>query len=764
MSQENQLLYHWKSCLFFVANYLLINYNSIIFKGDQKFITHHNNFHKFHQSKNLAFSFLLKEKRTNVLDFHMPMSQEIIIHGIDNYILKDKLLKKLEIKNNYDQIISKQSIDNLVNKIKASGFFTHIDISNQFLNNHQVIHITLNLNPILKSIRIHDFQKKLIPSKYIMTLFNKDIGYPINFVEVNKNIDLIQEWYHARGYKWADVNISSLNNIKGYIIINISEGVITKIEITNYNDPSYLIRSLPTSLFLETLKIQPYTVLNTKKIDKGIFKLKQKKVIAHCNYEIISNFNNQLRVYLIVGLLDDRYTYLFSKNVSITSSLLESIDFLFQSSLNHLFYNNVELDLFNTIYRAASASRYNYNFANSIYFKMFDYDNHALQLLKPIKCKIWPYINEWYLTQLIFIAGDTFGFRHYIRNVGISNSSYLIDMRFPITGPYLNLRYDQPWISIYNQILSNINMHLYKDNYIFHKNSIPILLEQLNDYAFYHKNFILSETGLSLTCKHDLNTSIYLVEYLSLKQIVSKYLLLHNSTIWHDLKSIINSSLNPYYSYFKQIWVNNIQEFFQLDMKIISTHANYFFKSCETIFEISHFIPKKINNIFYRLPITLNYGNKIRVKINAQYNFINNLINFESELLTFIGRLESLPYSEHFFSIGPDIVRGYIEKVFPFPLRFGKVKLEYHIQFAKYHSVFIFLDYAKNMKILNGLTNYQVLFSRYYLYKLNDFNFRLGYGIGLQIQTPLKQIPPLRIEYGYNIHNGNCLHLRLDKQ
>lgn len=763
MSQKNLLFFYWKYSIFLILLYFRISHNPIIFKVNQKSILHHNYFHKFYPSKHLAFNIFLKEKYTNTLNIDAAISHEIIINGIDNYILKDKLLERLDIQNINNQIISTQNIDSLITKIKLSGFFTHIDISHQILNGHQIIYITLNINPVLKSITIINLQEKLIPSEYIISLFNKQIGYPINFIEVNKNINLMQYWYHSRGYKWTDVNIHNLTYLDGNIIINISEGMINRIEVLNYHQQADFTNSLPTSLFLETLKIKPDTLLNTKKIDDGILKLKQQRVIGHCNYEIVADHDNKLNICFIVGLLDDRYTYLFTKNVSITSSLLESMDLLLQSSLNHFFYNhNGELDVFNVIYR--TIYNHNYNFFNSIYFNMFDYDNQALDLLNPKKIRLWPRINEWYLTQLIFVAGDTFGFRHYIRNVGKAHSNYVIDMRFPVTGPYLNLRYDQPWTRIYKDILSHINIRFHKDTYIFHKNYIPVLLEQLNDSMFYYKNSILSDTSLNLTCKHSCNGSTQLFEYIRIKQIVSQYLLLHNLPAWNSLKFNMHSSVNPNYSYFKQIWINNIQEFFQLDMKIIFTQLYSSFKNYEAIIESNHFIPKKVRSIFYRLPINLNYNNRMRFRINAKYKFVNKFINFESELLTFTGRLEFLPYSEHFFLIGPDIVRGYKEEVFPFPLKFGKVKLEYHIQFANYQSIFVFLDYAKNMKMINGFKHYQILLSQYYLYKFNDFNIRLGYGLGIQIQTPLKQIPPLRIEYGYNIHTGNCIHLRLHKQ
>lgn len=145
---------------------------------------------------------------------------------------------------------------------------------------------------------------------------------------------------------------------------------------------------------------------------------------------------------------------------------------------------------------------------------------------------------------------------------------------------------------------------------------------------------------------------------------------------------------------------------------------------------------------------------------------MNHILYCESELLTFIGRVESLPFSERFLVIGPDIIRGYNEEVFQFPFKFAKVKLEYHIKLASYNAIFIFLDYAQNINWQRKFHNYSdnLLFSPYSSNRFNEFQTRLGYGIGLQINTPIKQIPPLRLEYGYNIHNGKCLHLRLDKQ
>ena len=108
--------------------------------------------------------------------------------------------------------------------------------------------------------------------------------------------------------------------------------------------------------------------------------------------------------------------------------------------------------------------------------------------------------------------------------------------------------------------------------------------------------------------------------------------------------------------------------------------------------------------------------------------------------------------------LGPDKIRGYKEQVFYLPnLKFLMMNLEYHLFCIQNNSFFIFIDYVYNISYTKNSNSIGIL------YNLDQFNYRLAYGLGLQIQTPIKQIPPLRLEYGFNINHNYCFHLRINK-
>mgnify|MGYP003527023242 FL=1 len=79
---------------------------------------------------------------------------------------------------------------------------------------------------------------------------------------------------------------------------------------------------------------------------------------------------------------------------------------------------------------------------------MASHDNRPYKLLHGKQIYSVPEIYEWYLTPLVFIAGNNFGFRHYIGNINFNNKRYIVDLQFPETGLYFNLRYENLFINL----------------------------------------------------------------------------------------------------------------------------------------------------------------------------------------------------------------------------------------------------------------------------------------------------------------------------
>jgi len=291
-------------------------------------------------------------------------------------------------------------------------------------------------------------------------------------------------------------------------------------------------------------------------------------------------------------------------------------------------------------------------------------------------------------------------------------------------------------------------------------------LDQLSNSILYHKNFLVIKNGLSFKLHKDISSKISTIEKVSLKSITSKYIYLHNNVRWNQIAFFSDiPSLTKIYSHFRQLWIYSVEELTQFQFNIKYSDFINYFNSKHFCLKSVHFIPTT-NSIFSAYECRkLNYSNKIMLNFKQSFNINSgHIFTQKVKIMILMGSKYHLPFSEEFLLIGPDFIRGYGEGTFPFPMKFGKINLEYHVPVKDKNTLFLFIDYAQNITIFNLLNKYKILLSQFSPYTYTNFSKRLSYGIGLQIKIPIKQIPPLRLEYAYNIHNGQSLHIRIYKQ
>mgnify|MGYP003460562864 FL=1 len=99
------------------------------------------------------------------------ISSEIVISGLNNNIVKKKIIDLFGIIVNSHTYMSRQQIQYLISKLKLSGFFIYVDFNIYYLSTHQVIIIDVISNPILDKVYVLNYKDKLIPSSYILFLF-----------------------------------------------------------------------------------------------------------------------------------------------------------------------------------------------------------------------------------------------------------------------------------------------------------------------------------------------------------------------------------------------------------------------------------------------------------------------------------------------------------------------------------------------------------------------------------------------------------------
>nr|YP_009313280.1 Hypothetical protein ORF_4 [Dichotomaria marginata]SCW21534.1 Hypothetical protein ORF_4 [Dichotomaria marginata] len=691
-------------------------------------------------------------------------SQEIIINGINSYYLRNKLIRLLNININHDQIISKEKIEKWIEKIKLSGFFTNVTFELFTDNQHQIIYINVSTNSLLKMIKIVDYKSKIIPSSYINYLFKEQLGKPINFISIDKTLKLIKKWYIDRGYSWVDINVQYTKAQSNSITINIFEGVISQIEIIGFSKDKNIDQVINGPI-LDILQAKPGYILNKYVLERGIKKLKQKKILLQCYYEIQYNMEQLGTFKLLVNLetLNKRSTYLFSKAISISSSILESAELWIYSSIKNsilcrnIYYHSIQNSLSSIINHY---SIYNRNRAVTINMSENDLSIYSLLCKYDNKRENYIYLRELYLNPVLWILGDNLGCKHYMKHLGLNNTNLIIDARLPKTGPYFKIQYEILELYLLKKLISEIYLGYFQGIDKYHYNHLPIISDEKYENLLCYKNSILHKKGLLIGIKYDIQRLLYITQQINLNNVLFDYRFLKNSIKWTNLNKLNYSSIT---SIFRPKCTQVFYSFLKLKIQLLYDYFNINpldnFFNCESIY----FIPRSIIHLQKLITVNSQYTNKIIITMKKSIHLYKHLLLFNAQFINVIGPIDYLPYSEEFLIINPQILRGYPQETLHFPSKFAKLTAEYHVPIKKQNSILLFIDYANNIDTSKQSSNYYILPNDLMYLKENNWSTRISYGIGCQIFIPFQQIPPLRFEYAYNIDNGQYFHLRINK-
>jgi outer membrane protein assembly factor BamA len=705
--------------------------------------------------KMLAFnSSFLKLKCRKMIQYNYT-SQEIIITGINSHLLKSKIQFFLGIQPHRTYVFSYRHLQYWVERLKMSGFFTYVDANIYYFNNHQVIKVDVRLNPILARVSLKDCCTKLIPASYVSLLFHHQLGYPQSFSQIYSSISKIINWYHLRGYHWAKVTIGYGATSNCNLILNISEGIVKDIQIVEYaigDEYSHPDKTFYSNYILSLLNITSGQSLNLKNLEMGILKLKNLKFLSIYNYEILrsSEEADDLILILNIKILSDKSTGIFSKKITFRSNLCEPIEQILEYLLHKLLYNHAN----NNINEQCLAY---------LYLQMSENDQivHPLLIYKNYTNLHW--ISEWYLAPLIFIVDENFGFKHVLRNIGSYHNNITLNVQFPQTGPFFNIMGEIPWQPIFGNKLGNTRLKFFTNLYSHQVQQRYMLPNYLNGEFLRYRQPILEHQGLQLDFNCDIHPSLSLVEGLHLNAISNQHILLQNFIFLEKLgldKTPFN--LKTLHSQFKQIWIYNIQQFmrFKCILKYNSMN-NVQYLSGRSKFSIKsiHYVPYKLVRLNLNKTTSHKYSHQLNFKLEQFLTILKHIVVVQIEFILSLRSKYCLPFSEAMILIGPEVIRGYSEEVFSLPSQLVKLNLEYHIPIVDQNTFFIFLDFMSNFQYSSQTLSDNLLLSQY---NQDTCQFRVSCGLGLKLYIPIQKLPSLRIEYGYNIHKGSCLHLRVE--
>ena len=715
--------------------------SSIFFIHKIRFSSSNNNklaFHIYHLPKTSSQNPLIQ-------------SRQILIKGLENKLLRKQVISLLNLNNQIKHTLSSKDLQIWVRKLKRSGFFSSIKVKYHLDQGHQRIFIYLTPNPVLKEIKIINLRQKLIPKSHIKKIFQYNVGLPVNPNKLDKQIELIKKWYTEQGYLKARCHLRYAIIDNHCIEIDIDEYLIDKIHLIVLQNSLNLLPSINLNYWLgKILHINLYEPLNLIELDIRLQELQKNNIIQYSYYDIREDHHRELFIYL--QPLNKRSTHIFSKQKIVTDNFLESLVSLFNYSFSlPILDKDFSVFVISKIYKYYAYLVNFVNLNNAVYYKMCQHDFMFYHSF--LKTLFVPYNssrNSWYIKNPILMLNNNFGLRYFIRYLDKYNSNMSINLILATVGPLTDCKYNIPHLKLIQSLTTSVIIKISKGISIYKQYSNYIRMNYDYDTLIYPKNSLIQQNNIRMKVQHYLSDHTNLYNHIIIHNLVYKSLLFKTSVRLQKLYNY-NISSQGYHSFIRnQIYNFHIFTKYKLGFVIpLSKEHNRIINNDKYNIEITSLIATtKIN---YDLNIIVH---KIKHNLQKKINVQNQTLTIYCSLISLIGKQKYLPLPEKLITIGPDIIRGYIKDYHDFPLSLQNYKLEYSINRTSRRILYLFIDYLshkyENNHIIIGLTNDYI-----------NTSLKVSYGIGLQIMTPIKQIPPLHVEYGYNIAHGQCLHLRV---
>nr|AYR05893.1 hypothetical protein [Lithothamnion sp.] len=666
----------------------------------------------------------------------------VIFKGMNNQNVKKAIFQYLNIGHIFKRKkkLTFHKINFIINKLRHSGFFNRISASYVSFNNHIYLIIQLNLNPVLKEIVVQNVNELKIPKKYLISILQKQIGYPKSLNIVNNMIRKIQSWYFMRGYKWIKVSYKIYHSSRPKIELAILESQISKIEIYCIDSISQPYQKFIESSILNQLKVMRGRSLNFYNIELGIMKLKNQKLILNCNYEIEYTDKNTLKIIIKYRCLEDRISYFFNRSIYFQYQLFD-----FMSKQTYLAFNKLLHKVDDFIYWKQIRNVYFYlqYQVNSSIFSNLHYNNVFLSNFLQIKDIIKHKNKE---NTFIVLKNDT-KFKHHIHYFNNFFTNLLIDFEKyqRKTSIIISYKYPLPENNLYNEKYSLLS--IFRNICKIDSSIFKAIFAQIKYKRKFSTNNYIAY-GTDITFMHDLLSNISIFQKLSL------------------FNSMYDKNLS-YIKYFPE----NLYEFFQstnnrLKNRVYTIHQKFIcyiieIKSNRVNFK-NRFMPSNLWNLSIKgyTPLMLNskeFNKRKRVNhlMNIQYkrkiNFSNNILNaftntfiFNIDFKIFLGVVRYIPVNILNILNNWQVLRSSSTDSIVTISTYLCTSIEYHI-YKQYHiCLFLFLDRKQYFNV------------NYIDHEVNQKKGALYFfGTGLEISLPVSQIPVVKTRYEMDI-NGSC--------
>nr|QUE29270.1 hypothetical protein [Erythrotrichia welwitschii] len=697
--------------------------------------------------------------------------------NLSKFIRKQFDLDRLEQSS---KNIGQQEVNALLIKMKTSGYFRSVVITSKIINRQQVIAISCHSMPTLKSVNINSNKTIIIPQDTVLSLFNEQLGKPQNFKQINKALKNMYKWYYNKGYQW--VNIKIVQDQKESIELKVAEGIINSIQFKFTNHIEELVGAKNNYLVEEIrdlLNIQEGYRLNYHDIERRLSALKQKRIFKNCDYSVSKSKirPEQLDVLISIYELPDKTTFLLGRNTNFSPGVIEKIESKIFNSVNTLFkeafFHNYQTKTHKNIDQGYLAKlytpRYNYNAQKIVNTILTKNDFFSLSDLY-----------EWYANPTHFINSNNLGMNYSLQNIGKRKEYIKVRFKFPNVYKNIILTYCRPWITFHHRRKSLIQLKILEQSFYSNHKQISRFLSQIFNHKFIFLDSLSTIRTFKAKLKTQLNNNWELNETLKLESIIQKKTGIRKKSeiLFTKARKDVNQFGMNKYTFVnrdKQL-INNLHSYFIS----IDTKLRYNFSDNKDI--NWH---KNGNNLMivstYSLPIykisqhTLsNHYKKFSQRTILKYTFyqncnfpnqkqyFNHYSNyFDLEVGNLFGSSTFFPWIEKFEIKFPNYIAKGRSRIANFPRLLYRTRFEYHLGTPQNHSMFVFINYIYSDKrhIFHRNTDTMNFMSKMVD---NDINsYRLNCGVGYQLKTSIRRLPPIRIEFNINPKSEATIYFRI---
>ena len=296
---------------------------------------------------------LLIVENKEIVDKESVLISEIIIKGWENHPEGRKLelaaYDSMSIKPG--SIIDNQILNQDLNAIYASGWFSGVKIKSQ--DGPLGVRLIVNVvpNPILKKVEFKP-SNSVISSKYVDDLFNNFYGTTLNLIELQNKIEIIKKRYESEGYSLARINGPDRISENGVVTLNVSEGIISDIELRFLgSDGESTIDGKPRKgktkewVIKRELKTQPGTIFNRKILEADIKRLYGTSLFDDVKVSLGADNLNPGQVIIFLDLSEQRTGSLTGGlGYSNSSGIFASVGLQETNALGRAWSSNLNLN------------------------------------------------------------------------------------------------------------------------------------------------------------------------------------------------------------------------------------------------------------------------------------------------------------------------------------------------------------------------------------------------------------------------------------